>query len=84
MPTQKKSSIPNKEISGVRVNTILSPLLVLCPGLKPGEDEHQQSAVWSRRMGAEPVGNTVTSTDSTKRFDLTFNNLRMRAERLGK
>lgn len=43
-----KSFLPNKEISGVHVNnTLLS--LFFCPGLKPGDDEHQQSAVWNRK-----------------------------------
>lgn len=26
-----------------------NPLLVLHPGLKPGENEHQQSALWNRK-----------------------------------
>lgn len=32
-------------IGCVHVN---NPLLILRPGLEPGEDEHQQSAPWSR------------------------------------
>lgn len=37
-----------RRIGGVHVNKY-SLLLVLRPGLKPGEDEHQQSAMWTRK-----------------------------------